>query len=171
MNDLGSAAGNHHRVWNGAVQHTDPGSDTSPTPAPAATATPTRPATVKATAEFMPLLNAAYNEWKGNGSGGDTTGPQTFAPRRAAVTRNRTATLYYRVTDDRSTTCSVTIKVKRLSGRVVKTLRLGLKGCDTLRHAHFTCRLAKGTYRFFVYARDLSGNAQTHAGSNRLTVR
>jgi hypothetical protein len=116
------------------------------------------------------LLNNAYNTWKGN-AGSDTTGPQTYAPRRATVTRGKTATLYYRATDDQSPSCVVRIQVKTLGGRVVKTLRPGLKGCDTLRHVHFRCTLAKKTYRFCVYARDLSGNAQTRVGTNRLIVR
>jgi hypothetical protein len=118
----------------------------------------------------VPLLNDAYNTWKGN-AGADTTGPQTYAPRRATVTRGKTATLYYKVTDDQSPDCVVTIRIKTLGGRTVKTLRPGLKGCDTLRHVHFRCTLAKKTYRFFVSAHDLSGNTQTRVGSNRLVVR
>ena len=55
----------------------------------------------KATAEFVPLLNAAYNAWKGNG-GARHHGPRTFAPHAAAVRKGERATLYYRVTDDLS---------------------------------------------------------------------
>ena len=75
------------------------------------------------------------------------------------------------MTDDQAISCTVTIRVKTLGGRLVKTLRPGLQGCDTLRHVHFRCTVAKKTYRFFVYARDMSGNAQTRVGSNRLVVR
>jgi hypothetical protein len=168
-NDLNSAAGNHHRVWNGAVQHkTDDG--VNHLVYPTGDDHPSAAGDQKATAEFLPLLNNAYNTWKSN-AGSDTTGPQTYAPRRAAVTRGKTATLYYRVTDDQAISCTVTIRVKTLGGRLVKTLRPGLKGCDTLRHVHFRCTVAKKTYRFFVYARDMSGNAQTRVGSNRLAVR
>lgn len=101
----------------------------------------------------------------------DTTGPQTFAPRRATVQRGKIATLYYRVTDDQAVSCTVTIKVKTLAGRVVRTLRLGLQGCSTLRHAHFRCRLAKKTYRFWVYATDGALNPQSSLGRNTLVVR
>lgn len=168
-NDLGAETGNHHRIWNGAVQHQTDGG-VNHLVYPTGDDHPSAAGDLKATAEFLPLLNNAYNTWKAN-AGSDTTGPQTFAPRRATVQRGKTATLYYRVTDDQAVSCTVTIKVKTLGGRLVWTLRPGLKGCDTLRHARFRCKLAKKTYRFFVYARDLSGNAQTVVGSNRLVVR
>ena len=169
-NDLNAVTGNHHRVWNGAVQHkTDDGVNHLVYPS-GGDDHPNAAGDRKATAEFLPLLNNAYNTWKSN-AGSDTTGPQTFAPRRATVQRGKTATLYYRVTDDQAASCTVTIKVKTLGGRLVRTIKPGLKGCDTLRHVHFRCTLAKKAYRFFVYARDLSGNAQTSLGSNRLVVR
>ncbi len=37
--------------------------------------------------------------------------------------------------------------------------------------AKFRCTLAKGTYRYYVYATDASGNAQSKIGSARLTVK
>ena len=72
--DVGLASGNHHRVWNGAVQHkTDDGADRSAYPSAGGDSHPNAAGDQKATAEFVPLLNAAYNAWKGNG-GGDTDG-------------------------------------------------------------------------------------------------
>jgi len=64
-NDAGQETGNHHRWWNGAIQHIQTvnnnyaayGSDawdSHPTPA----------GNRKATAEFVPLLNVFYNRWK-----------------------------------------------------------------------------------------------------------
>jgi len=61
-NDTGAESGNHHRIWNGAVQHIQtldnnmsayPDGDSHPTPA----------GNQKATAEFVPLLNVYYNRW------------------------------------------------------------------------------------------------------------
>ena len=62
-NDADSEAGNHHRWWDGAVQHTQTvhsdlaaygGGDSHPTSA----------GNRKATAEFLPLLNVYYHRWQ-----------------------------------------------------------------------------------------------------------
>ncbi len=170
-NDFGSATGNHHRVWNGEIQHlvsvatnhlvypTDGGSNDHPSAA----------GDQKATAEFVPLLNAAYNAWREN-PGGDTQGPVTYAPRKATVRRHAKVKLYYRVVDDQSATATVRIRITR-SGRVKKTLNLGSRGTGALRSCTFRCHLPKGKYRFTVLARDLAGNAQTTAGYNTLRVK
>jgi hypothetical protein len=170
--DVGLASGNHHRVWNGAVQHkTDDGADRLAYPSDGGDSHPSAAGDQKATAEFVPLLNAAYNAWKGNG-GGDTVGPKTFATRRVNVRKGRVATLYYRVRDDASESATVTIRIRTRGGALRKTLALGLKGTGPERRARFTCRLARGVYWYSVEARDLSGNAaQKPLGRNRLTVR
>jgi hypothetical protein len=65
--DAGLASGNHHRLWNGAVQHkTDDGADHLAYPTSPSDSHPTAAGLQKATAEFVPLLNAAYNAWRGN---------------------------------------------------------------------------------------------------------
>jgi Leucine-rich repeat (LRR) protein len=65
INDLGSITGNHHRWFNGAVQYQTDG--TSNTLAyPSDDDHPSRQGNLKATAEFLPLLNVAYNRWKNN---------------------------------------------------------------------------------------------------------
>lgn len=152
--DVGLASGNHHRVWNGAVEHkTDDGADRLAYPSAGGDSHPNAAGDLKATTEFVPLLNNAYNTWKGNGGGGDTAGPRTFATRSATVRKGKSAALYYRVTDDVSASAAVTIRVRTRSGALKKTL-------------------ARGSYRFTVDARDLAGNAaQTPLGSNKLTVR
>lgn len=67
-NDLGRETGNHHRWWNNAVQHTvDTGGGPRNTNAYASGPGddhPSRAGNQKATAEFLPLLNAAYNQWQ-----------------------------------------------------------------------------------------------------------
>jgi hypothetical protein len=68
-NDLGAAAGNHHRLYNGAIQHlTTAGSNT--TAYRTGDDHPSTAGDVKATAEFLPLLNIFYHRWK------DTPGPR-----------------------------------------------------------------------------------------------
>ncbi len=68
-NDLGSATGNHHRWWSGAVQHKTDG-DNDPSPdvleywSPGNDDHPSPAGGRKATAEFLPLLNVAYHRWK-----------------------------------------------------------------------------------------------------------
>ena len=171
--DVGLATGNHHRIWNGAVQHkTDDGTNHLAYPRAAGDSHPSAAGLQKATAEFVPLLNAAYNAWKGN-AGSDTKGPRTYAPRSATVRKGARAVLYYRVTDNISPRASVTIRIRTRAGVLKKTLTLGLKRTGpALRHVRFRCRLSRGVYRFTVYARDLSGNAaQQPLGRNRLTVR
>jgi len=62
-NDLGSASGNHHRWWNNAVQHkTDDGGNTLVYPT--GDDHPSTAGNQKATAEFVPLLNVAWNRYK-----------------------------------------------------------------------------------------------------------
>jgi PKD repeat protein len=64
-NDLGAATGNHHRWWNGAVQHqVIMGFNT--TAYPTGDDHPSQAGNLKATAEYLPLLNYAYNQWTGS---------------------------------------------------------------------------------------------------------
>jgi hypothetical protein len=174
--DAGLPTGNHHRIWNGAIQHkTDDGADRLAYPT-GSDSHPNAAGDQKATAEFVPLLNAAYNAWAGNGGdgdgGGDTVGPRTFATHAAAVRKGQRATLYYRVTDDVSASATVTIRIRTRAGTLKKTLSLGLRGTGPERRARFVCKLRRGVYRYVVEARDLSGNAaQKPLGSNRLTVK
>lgn len=63
-NDLGWESGNHHRWWNGEVQHkTDGDDDANPNTLeyPTEDDHPSMAGNQKATAEFVPLLNRAYN--------------------------------------------------------------------------------------------------------------
>ena len=103
----------------------------------------------------------------------DTVKPITVASSRARVVRNRTATLKYMVVDasPNGGTAVVTIKIKNRAGRIKKTLKLGTQDVNVTLSAKFKCRLAKGTYRYYVYAVDVAGNTQSKAGRNTLTVR
>lgn len=62
-NDLNSDNGNHHRWLNSAVQHkTDGGANVAAYPS--GDDHPSRAGNLKATAEFVPMLNVFYNRWK-----------------------------------------------------------------------------------------------------------
>jgi hypothetical protein len=120
----------------------------------------------------------------GGGTGGGETGggggtiidpsaPTVVTPSAAKVFRGKKATLKYRVNDADPNLGSATavIKIKNRAGKVVKTIRPGVKAVNVLQKASFTCKLAKGKYKFFVTATDASGNVTVKAAVNKLTVR
>lgn len=66
--DLGSDSGNHHRWKDGAVEHVvdgDDDDDPNVSEYPSDDDHPSRAGNLKATAEYLPLLNLAYRTWKG----------------------------------------------------------------------------------------------------------
>ena len=103
----------------------------------------------------------------------DTRKPTTRAPYSAAVTRLRTVKLRFVVADQApcAGTASAKIVVKNARGRKVKTVKVARVTAGATSAVKFRCKLAKGKYRFFVYATDSAGNAQSKVASNRLTVR
>ncbi|WAC05156.1 MAG: hypothetical protein OS112_00595 [Methanoregula sp.] len=67
VNDAGKATGNHHRWWNGQIQHiVGTYKDTSAYAQAGDDDHPTSAGNMKATEEFVPLLNHAYNQWTMN---------------------------------------------------------------------------------------------------------
>lgn len=68
VNDLGQERGNHHRFWNGAVQHIQTASNNFSAYASAPDDShPTGAGGQKAAGEFVPLLNIAVHCWLGEG--------------------------------------------------------------------------------------------------------
>lgn len=61
-NDLGSTSGNHHRWWDGAVQHSTTTSGNF-LAYPTGDSHPSAAGQKKATGEFVPLLNYYYHRW------------------------------------------------------------------------------------------------------------
>jgi hypothetical protein len=103
----------------------------------------------------------------------DTRRPSLSAPYAASVVRGHKAVLKYKVNDPRpgSPTAKVVIDVKNAKGKVVRVLTYASEPVGKLLSAGFTCKLARGRYRFYVQATDTAGNPQTKVVSNRLTVR
>ena len=67
VNDLNRETGNHHRWWHNAIQHKidgDDDNDPNVLEYPTEDDHPSRAGNLKATEEFLPLLNIAYNRWK-----------------------------------------------------------------------------------------------------------
>lgn len=70
INDLNRETGNHHRLYNGSVQHKTDGDDDpnhNLLEYPSGDDHPSRAGNLKATAEFLPLLNVFYHCWRGTG--------------------------------------------------------------------------------------------------------
>ena len=103
----------------------------------------------------------------------DARRPVTSAPSSASVRRGGTVSLKYKVADGKpcAPRAMVTIRVKTLKGRTVKTLSLGSRAVNATLTYRWRCTLAKGTYKYHVYAKDAAGNTQSRVGANRLTVR
>jgi lysophospholipase L1-like esterase len=102
----------------------------------------------------------------------DTSRPLTRAGK--AVARNgKLARLPFTVVDARpgSATATVAVVVKDKTGAAVLRLSCGTRRVNTPQTATFSCLLAKGTYRYFVYATDEAGNRQSRVGSAGLKVR
>jgi len=102
----------------------------------------------------------------------DTHRPTTKAYATSAR-RGRTATLKYRIADAASpyVPVKVTIKVKTPGGRTVKSTVLRNKAVARTLAWKFRCTLAKGSFKYFVYATDAAGNRQSRVGSARFVVR
>lgn len=96
--------------------------------------------------------------------------PVVRTPRAASCRRGTIAVVPFRVRDALSPKVRVTVRIATLSGRTLRTYgpRRVPTGAGDLA---FPCTLAKGTYRFSVYARDLAGNRQVKVASNLLRVR
>jgi hypothetical protein len=97
-NDLGWATGNHHRWWNGAVQHIKGVDNNFAAYGSDGDSHPTATGGQKATGEFVQLLNVFYHRWKeseGTPTPTATGPPPTATPSatlRASPTATRTAT-------------------------------------------------------------------------------
>ena len=121
-------------------------------------------------------LMTTYQITVATGGGGgtlDTVAPTTVAPSASKVIKGRKATLKYQVDDAAPNlgTATAIIKIKNKAGKVVKTIKPGVKAINVLQKATFTCKLAKGTYKFYVTATDAAGNVTAKAAVNKLTVR
>ena len=98
--------------------------------------------------------------------------PVTRALAAVTVKRGAYATLRYRVNDQTTGDKEkVTIKLRTMSGRCVKTLALGWRAANASLTYKFRCLLPRAAYRYCVYATDRWGNAQTSVGRASLTVR
>jgi hypothetical protein len=101
----------------------------------------------------------------------DTSRPVTRALANVAVARYHKVTLRLRANDTVSPKATVTVRIYK--GTLLKqTLKLGLRKTNSEIRYVYTCRLARGSYTWKVYATDLAGNKQrSPVGARTLTVR
>ena len=103
----------------------------------------------------------------------DTRKPSTRAPYPASVIRNGYAKLRCRIVDTKPCARygSAQIVVKKLNGHVALRKSYTHVRTNALVKLKLRCKLARGTYRFFVLAKDAAGNSQSKTGYNKLIVR
>jgi hypothetical protein len=103
----------------------------------------------------------------------DSRPPVTVAGRDVTIKRGTMAALTYRVVDRQPSgpKADVVIRIKTRDGVVRKRLVRNDQKVGVWHRASFRCRLARGTYRFHVYARDTAGNSQGRIGSGVLRVK
>jgi uncharacterized cupredoxin-like copper-binding protein len=109
----------------------------------------------------------------GTGGGTDTVKPTVLAPSAAKAVKGKKATLKYQVNDAAPNlgTATAVIKIKNKAGKVVKTIKPASAPVNAAQQTTFTCKLAKGKYKFYVTATDAAGNLSSNTAMNKLTVK
>ena len=97
-------------------------------------------------------------------------GPKTYAAANLTVKKGKSVTFKYGVAEDVSARAAVMIKVQKGSATKA-TIKLGSVQCGSWLTKKWTCKLAKGSYRWSVYATDQGGHAQVLIGSKSLKVK
>ncbi|MEW6367963.1 MAG: hypothetical protein AB1714_25305 [Acidobacteriota bacterium] len=172
-NDLYQSGGNHHRWWNGAVQHkTDGDNDGNPNVLeyPSGDDHPSRAGNLKATAEFLPLLNVAYNRFKAAPPVGPVmnVNPQSLSPsctsgtdaaaQSFAVSNAGIGTLAYTLTWD-ATWLSCDPADGTSAGEA-----------DSITVTYLTSGLADGQYTAHIYVSDPAASGSPATVTVNLTV-
>ena len=101
----------------------------------------------------------------------DNVGPTTVAlsPGKAHRLYPK-ATFRFTLRDKGSEQDYVTIKIKKLGGKVMATYKYGQMPINSTRSMKKRLFIPKGTYRWFVYASDSTGNRQVVVGRHKLVV-
>jgi len=135
--------------------------------------------TVPVTTQGAIAVSAQALDWCNRvGSAGatvniDTTQPETAALGNVSVTKGKTAKLKYRVTEPAglSPSAKVVIKIKRGNGTTAKSITIDSAPTNAQQTYSFRCNLARGSYKWYVYATDLAGNTQENVAKATLKVK
>ena len=105
---------------------------------------------------------------------GDRVGPDSVGPKTvgapASGTRGRAIALRYSVADISPQAVAVRVVVKDAAGKTAQSFALGDQPTNVWLVVQWTPKTS-GVYRYFVYAKDLAGNAQRKVGSGAVNVR
>ena len=100
----------------------------------------------------------------------DSVGPVT-AGKATSGRKGRSVTLRYKVSDNLSPKAkAIRIVVRNRRGKAVNTIRPTTKNTARWYSVKWKPK-ANGTYRYYVYGKDLAGNAQRIKGSAMVVVR
>lgn len=100
----------------------------------------------------------------------DSTGPVTYAA-SASGSKGKAISLRYKIADTLSPKAqAIKIVVKNSAGTTVKTFSPTTRATGAWYSVSWT-PTAKGTYRYYVYAKDLAGNTQRVRGNASVVVR
>lgn len=104
----------------------------------------------------------------------DNYKPKTYAPYKATVKKGAYTKLYWKVLDKYTANKAyVTLKIRKGS-KWVKIIKLNGGRLTTINktlYCRYKALLSKGTYKFYVYAKDRAGNNQANAAYNYLIVK
>jgi photosystem II stability/assembly factor-like uncharacterized protein len=103
----------------------------------------------------------------------DITKPVSKCLANVTVVRNHTAALRYKISDymPGCEAATVTVKIKKLDGTLVKAFRPVIQLSNINRTKTFVCKLPVGTYRYYAYATDLNRNKASKLVFKTLTVK
>lgn len=101
----------------------------------------------------------------------DSIRPRTYGQNRSGRV-HRSINVKYKIQDNLSPKAkSVYVKIKNSKGHVVKTQKFSADKNMKKWYSFKWTPKAKGTYRYYVYAKDLAGNAQNRAGWAKIKVK
>jgi hypothetical protein len=174
-NDLDQEGGNHHRLWNGAIQHQVAVSSNT-LAYPSGDDHPSRAGNKKATAEYLPLLNIAYHAWKDGdipppggsssssassapGNGSSDTSPPVVAAKAVRGYAWSKVRLVYQLSDDSGTT-KETIRILKRANLVKSIERkfAQIPAGGTRSVTWNAKKMKRGSYTYCVTAQDQAGN-------------
>jgi len=101
---------------------------------------------------------------------GDLTRPTPRALKDVTVKRLKNAVLRFRVNDKEAWYAKVVIKIYQ-GTKLKKSITLRNQDANTNLTYSFKCKLAKGSYKWTVFATDLAGKKQAKTSSKKLVVK